>query len=297
MTKESLILDGKKVANDLKHCLKNKINQISQKVGKRPKLAVILVGDNNASKVYIAHKEKAAKELGIESDTHYLPANTKQEDLNNLIKILNEDENINGILLQLPLPATLSPDIAILQINPLKDIDGLHPFNLGLIMTGKPNLIPCTPFGIMRLLQAYHFNPKGLKATVIGRSRLVGKPIAELLINASATVTIMHSKSRLADLIESVKQADLVIAAIGQPAFVKADWIKENAILIDVGINRLENGKLIGDIDFEACVNEGKAKAITPVPGGVGPLTVAHLMLNTVKAFEIQCFGYSSIEL
>ncbi len=297
MTQESLILNGKKVANDLKHCLKHKITQISEKAGKKPKLAVILVGDNNASKVYIAHKEKAAQELGISSITHCLPADTDQKDLNNLIKTLNEDETINGILLQLPLPANLSPDIAILQINPLKDVDGLHPFNLGLIMTGKPNLIPCTPFGIMRLLQAYNFNPKGLKTTVIGRSRLVGKPIAELLTNASATVTIMHSKSRLNDLIDTVKQSDLVIAAIGQPNFVKAEWIKDGAILIDVGINRLDDGKLVGDIDFENCLKEGKAKAITPVPGGVGPLTVAHLMLNTVKAFEIQCFGYSSIEL
>ncbi len=293
--KSALILDGKKVATDLKICLKSRVAKIKEETGLEPCLAVCLIGDNPASQVYVASKEKSATEIGIKSVTHRLPADIKQSELHDLIKKLNEDKSINGILVQLPLPKGLEAEPLLLQIDPMKDVDGLHPFNLGMIMAGHPNLIPCTPFGIMRILQHYKFDPKGLKTTVIGRSRLVGRPIAELLISRDATVTVVHSKTPHHELIELVKSSDLVIAAIGQPEFVKAEWLKPGVIAIDVGINRLESGKLVGDIEFEPALQI--VKAITPVPGGIGPLTVAHLLINTVKAFELQTQGYSSIEL
>jgi methylenetetrahydrofolate dehydrogenase (NADP+) / methenyltetrahydrofolate cyclohydrolase len=295
MTEECIILDGKKVAGDLKSCLKNKVAQLKKETGKSPCLAVCLVGDNPASKVYVGSKQKAAAEVGIDSVMHTLPGNTKQKELQKLFEDLNKDPKINGILLQLPLPKGLEPEPLLLQIDPLKDVDGLHPFNLGMIMAGHPNLIPCTPFGVMRVLQAYNLNPAGLNALVIGRSRLVGKPIAELLLAHDATITVAHSKTSEDELTHLIGRSDLVVAAIGKAQYVKGEWLKEGAIVIDVGMNRLENGKLVGDVDFESA--KLKASAITPVPGGVGPLTVAHLLLNTVKAFELQCFGHSSIEL
>ena len=290
-----IIIDGKKVSAQLKGCLKHKVDELVSSSGKRPCLAVCLVGDDAASEVYVRNKEKAAAEVGIDSVTHRLPASTSQEELADLIKKLNEDDAVNGILLQLPLPKGLDSEPILLHINPMKDVDGLHPFNLGMIVAGHPNLVPCTPFGVMRSLKAYGFDVKGMKATVLGRSRLVGKPIAELLINQSATVTVIHSKTRMNDMIDSLKSSDLIVTAIGKPQFVKSKWIKEGAIVIDVGINRLGTGQLVGDVDYEACLP--KVKAITPVPGGVGPLTVSHLLLNTVKAFELQNFGDSSIEL
>lgn len=295
MTNNALIIDGKKIANDLKSCLKHKVDELVSSTGKRPCLAVCLIGDDAASQVYVRNKEKSAAEVGIESVSYKLPATTTQTELADLMKKLNEDDKVSGILMQLPLPKGLSSEPILLQINPMKDVDGLHPFNLGMIMAGHPNLVPCTPFGVMRALKAQGINLKGMKATVLGRSRLVGKPIAELLINESATVTVVHSKTRLNDMIESLKSSDLVVAAIGKPEFVKAEWLKEGAVVIDVGINRLESGKLVGDVEFEAALS--KVKAITPVPGGVGPLTVSHLLLNTVKAFELQNLGHSSIEL
>lgn len=294
-SKQAVILDGKRVANELRSCLKNKVAQLYKETGKKPCLAVCLVGDNQASQVYVRNKEKAANDAGIESISHNLPANVSQQELFELIAKLNEDENVNGILVQLPLPKGFDTEALLLQINPVKDVDGLHPFNLGMILAGHPNLIPCTPFGIMRLLKAYNISPAGKKAVVLGRSRLVGKPIAELLINADATITTLHSKTPQAYLEKMLGEADIVVAAIGKPNFVKAEWLKEDATVIDVGINRLDSGKLVGDVDFEAAVQ--KVAAITPVPGGIGPLTVAHLLLNTVKAFEIKCFGFSSIEL
>ncbi|MDX1921387.1 MAG: bifunctional methylenetetrahydrofolate dehydrogenase/methenyltetrahydrofolate cyclohydrolase FolD [Candidatus Caenarcaniphilales bacterium] len=294
-TKQAIILDGKRVANELRTCLKGKVAQLIKETGKKPCLAVCLVGDNPASQVYVRNKEKAANEAGIESISHNLPSNTTQAELTDLIRKLNEDENVHGILVQLPLPKGLDTETLLLQINPVKDVDGLHPFNLGMILAGHPNLIPCTPFGVMRLLKAYNISPAGKKVVVLGRSRLVGKPIAQLLLNADATVTTVHSKTPQAYLEQVVKESDIVVAAIGKANYVKADWLKEDAVIIDVGINRLESGKLVGDVDFEEAVK--KAAAITPVPGGIGPLTVAHLLLNTVKAFEIKCFGFSSIEL
>jgi methylenetetrahydrofolate dehydrogenase (NADP+) / methenyltetrahydrofolate cyclohydrolase len=257
-------------------------------------LAVCLVGDDAASQVYVKNKEKAAGELGIKSVLKLLPSDTKQADLQKVLKGFNDDKSIHGVLLQLPLPKGLDPEPLLLGINPLKDVDGLHPYNLGMIMAGHPSLIPCTPYGIMRVLQAYQLNPSGLRAVVIGRSRLVGKPIAELLINANATVTIVHSKTPHEQLVQYVRESDLVVAAIGKPEFVKGEWLKEGAIVVDVGINRTEGGKLVGDVEFSEALK--KVKAITPVPGGIGPLTVAHLLLNTVRAFEMQTLGYSSID-
>ncbi len=291
----TIIIDGKQIAENLKHCLKKKITNLIQETKKTPCLAVCLVGGDPASKVYVASKEKAALELGIKSIMHTLPADIKQKDLQDLLASLSKDPEINGILLQLPLPKGLNTEAALLQIDPLKDVDGLHPFNLGMILTGEPTLIPCTPFGIMRALKSLQINLSGLKAVVIGRSRLVGKPIAELLLNEDITVTITHSKTPQAELIKIIQESDIVVAAIGKARFVQGEWLKEGAIVIDVGINRLENKKLVGDVDFETALP--KVKAITPVPGGIGPLTVSHLLLNTVKAFEIQNFGYSSIGL
>lgn len=289
------IIDGKQIAENLKNCLKQKVKSLIEQTKKTPCLAVCLVGDDIASKIYVASKEKAAADLGIKSIVHILPSSTKQSDLQNLLANLSKNPEVNGILLQLPLPEGLNTDAALLQIDPLKDVDGLHPFNLGMILTGQPSLIPCTPFGIIRALKSLQINLKGLRGIVLGRSRLVGKPIAELLLNEDITVTIAHSKTPKNELIQIIKQSDLVIAAIGKPQFVQADWLKEGAIVIDVGINRLENKKLVGDVDYQAALP--KVKAITPVPGGIGPLTVSHLLLNTIKAFELQNFGYSSIEL
>ncbi len=290
---ETLVLDGKKVAESFLVCLKSKISQLKETTGRSPKLVVVLVGEDPASQVYVRNKTKKAQELGLDSELLVLPTKTSQLELINKVQALSADQSITGILVQMPLPKHLDPDPVLLSIDPLKDVDGLHPFNLGMILTGKPCLVPCTPYGIMQLLKAYRIDPAGKRALVIGRSRLVGKPIAELLLNADATVTIAHSKTQ--NLQGLCREADILVAAAGQPEFIKADWIKAGAILIDVGINRNLEGKLVGDIDFAGCL--GKAAAISPVPGGIGPLTVAHLMINTVKAFELQCFGESSITL
>ncbi|HEY9886427.1 MAG TPA: bifunctional methylenetetrahydrofolate dehydrogenase/methenyltetrahydrofolate cyclohydrolase FolD, partial [Vampirovibrionales bacterium] len=289
---KAIILDGKKVANEFTTCLKTKVEHlVKESGGKRPYLAVCLVGDDPASQVYVGHKERAAAQVGIDSKTYRLPADTKQEDLQKLILELNGDEQVNGILVQMPLPKGLDADPVLLQINPMKDVDGLHPFNLGMLVAGHQGLIPCTPFGIMRLLQSYRVELTGKKAVVIGRSRLVGKPIAQLLMNEHATVTVVHSRTPEEEIQKIIKESDIVVAALGKPNFVKAEWLKEGSVAIDVGINRGSDGKLIGDIEYEKALS--KVKAITPVPGGVGPLTVAHLLINTVKAFEMQCFGYS----
>jgi methylenetetrahydrofolate dehydrogenase (NADP+) / methenyltetrahydrofolate cyclohydrolase len=269
------LLDGKALAANLRADLAKQVASMSTKPG----LAFILVGDNPASLVYIAAKEKACLEVGINSITHRLPGTATQSDVTTLIDDLNNDPHIHGILVQMPLPAQLDTDAILARVTPQKDVDGLHPQNLGHLFAGRPHLVPCTPQGVMVMLQSLKKDLTGLHAIVLGRSVLVGRPMAQLLLQANCTVTQVHSKTR--DLPNLVRQADIVVAAIGQSKMVKADWIKPGAIVIDVGMNR-DNGKLCGDVDFDAVKNV--ASAITPVPGGVGPMTIACLLRNTVQA-------------
>lgn len=250
--------------------------------GIAPTLAVVLVGDDPASAVYVRNKTKAAREANVDVRDHKLPATTSQAELMALVESLNRDPVVDGILVQLPLPKGLDESTVICAIDPAKDVDGLHPISLGYLAQGKPGFRPCTPKGCMRLLAELgpSASPVGARAVVIGRSVLVGKPIALLLSNANATVTLCHSKTR--DLAAEVKRADIVVAAIGKPELVRGEWIADGAIVLDVGINRGADGKLIGDVEFAAAAQ--RARAITPVPGGVGPMTIACLLENTVEA-------------
>lgn len=248
--------------------------------GVAPTLAVVLVGDDPASAVYVRSKTKAAREAGVDIRDHKLPASTTQAELQALVDQLNADPVVDGILVQLPLPAGLDSDAIIRSLDPAKDVDGLTPTSLGYLAQGRPTFVPCTPKGCMRLLRELGVETTGARAVVIGRSVLVGKPIALLLANANATVTICHSRTR--DLADEVRRADIVVAAVGRPELVRGEWIREGAIVLDVGINRGADGKLVGDVEFAAAAL--RAKAITPVPGGVGPMTIACLLENTVEA-------------
>ncbi len=271
----TLLLNGFELAKQCRAELAERVKAMPR----APKLAVILVGDNPASAIYVRNKEKAAAEVGVESLVYRLDSAT-QEELTALIEQLNADETVDGILLQMPLPAPLNEQEILQTINPAKDVDGFHPLNLGKLLIGEPAPVACTPKGCMRLIRLAKQDLTGLHAVVIGRSVIVGKPMAQLLLNANCTVTTAHSKTR--DLPALCRSADIVVAAIGKPKTVKADWIKDGAIVIDVGINRLEDGKLCGDVDFDACFD--KCAAITPVPKGVGPMTIAMLLENTVEA-------------
>lgn len=274
----TLLLNGFELAKQCRAELAERVKVMPR----APKLAVILVGDNPASAIYVRNKEKAAAEVGVESLVYRLDSAT-QEELTALIEQLNADETVDGILVQMPLPAPLNEREILQTINPAKDVDGFHPLNLGKLLIGEPAPVACTPKGCMRLIRLAKQDLTGLRAVVIGRSVIVGKPMAQLLLNANCTVTTAHSKTR--DLPALCRSADIVVAAIGKPKTVKADWIKDGAIVIDVGINRLEDGKLCGDVDFEACFD--KCAAITPVPKGVGPMTIAMLLENTVEAAEL----------
>ncbi len=247
-------------------------------------LAVVIVGDNPASRVYVNSKKKACEELGIYSEEHALPQDTKQEELLSLVEKLNNDSNIDGILVQLPLPKQIDEKTIINAIRPEKDVDAFHPVNVGKIMIGDFDFLPCTPAGVMELIKESGIEVCGKSCVVIGRSNIVGKPQAMLLLHQNGTVTICHSKTK--NLAEVVRGADIVVAAVGVPEMITGDMIKEGAVVIDVGMNRLENKKLVGDVNFEQC--EKKAAAITPVPGGVGPMTIAMLMKNTVKAAQLK---------
>lgn len=271
----TLLLNGFELAKQCRAELAERVKAMPR----APKLAVILVGDNPASAIYVRNKEKAAAEVGVESLVYRLDSAT-QEELTALIKQLNADETVDGILVQMPLPAPLNEQEILQTINPAKDVDGFHPLNLGKLLIGEPAPVACTPKGCMRLIRLAKQDLTGLRTVVIGRSVIVGKPMAQLLLNANCTVTTAHSKTR--DLPALCRSADIVVAAIGKPKTVKADWIKDGAIVIDVGINRLEDGKLCGDVDFDACFD--KCAAITPVPKGVGPMTIAMLLENTVEA-------------
>lgn len=273
------IIDGRLVAQKTKEQIKDEVIKIGGEIG----LAVVLVGDNPASLVYVRNKVNACAEVGINSYLHNLDKNASKDDILSLIKKLNEDKNVHGIMVQLPLPKGIDEYEILNSITPEKDVDGCHFIQKGLLWTGKPDLIPCTPYGIMKLLNFYNIEISGKNAVIIGRSNLVGKPLAELLLSRNATVTICHSKTK--DLALFTKQADILCVAIGKPNAVNGAMIKEGAIIVDVGINRVD-GRLFGDVDFQA-VKE-KCSYITPVPGGVGPMTVTMLMANTVKAYKNQ---------
>ncbi len=242
------------------------------------------MGDDPASRVYVNNKKKACEEIGIYSEEYALSAETPQAELMELIEKLNNDDKISGILVQLPLPKGFDEEAVINAINPKKDVDAFHPVNVGKIMVGNYDFVPCTPAGVMELIKESGIDPAGKECVIVGRSNIVGKPQAMLLLHSNATVTICHSKTK--DLAEKTKQADILVVAVGRPNFVTGDMVKPGAVVIDVGINRLENKKLVGDVDFESA--EKVAGAITPVPGGVGPMTIAMLMKNTVKAALIQ---------
>lgn len=282
MTGEARIIDGKATAAALRAEIGREVAAIKAARGIVPGLHVVLVGEDPASKVYVASKEKLAVEVGMNSVAHRLPADTTEAQLLAKLAELNADDAVDGILVQLPLPKHIDTGRIIDAIDPAKDVDGLHPINAGLLAGGKKGLVPCTPLGSMLLLKQALPSLLGLDAVVIGRSELVGRPVAQLLLQADCTVTIAHSRTR--DLPAVVKRADIVIAAVGRPRMVKGDWIKPGATVIDVGINRLPDGKLTGDVDFAEAVKV--AGAITPVPGGVGPMTIACLLKNTLTAFH-----------
>lgn len=285
-TKTAEILDGKACAAETRNALKEKVSAHTARGNRAPGLAVILVGDNPASELYVKNKITACKNVGIESFLHKFPADASQEEVMKCVQTLNESDTVDGILVQLPLPGHLSESQILEAMRPDKDADGLHPYNLGLLLTGKPGLRPCTPAGIMTLLDKYDVKLEGVKATVIGRSNLVGKPIALMLMQRNATVTICHSRTK--NLKEIVSETDVLVVAIGKSQFVPGDWIKPGAVVVDVGIH-YEKGEgdksiITGDVDYKAA--RSVAHMITPVPGGVGPMTVAQLLANTVFSYE-----------
>lgn len=277
------ILDGKAVSAAVKQEVKTEVAALAAQ-GISVGLAVIIVGDNPASRTYVNNKKKACAEAGIVSEEYALPETTTQEELLDLIDTLNKKDNIHGILCQLPLPKGLDEKAVIAAINPEKDVDAFHAINVGHIMIGDYSFLPCTPAGIMEMLKYYDIPIAGKECVVIGRSNIVGKPMAMLLLQQNGTVTICHSKT--VDLADVTRRADILVAAVGIPKFVTADMVKEGAVVVDVGMDRDENGKLCGDVDFAAV--EPKASYITPVPGGVGPMTIATLLKNTVTAAKLQ---------
>lgn len=278
------IIDGKKVSAQVKQEVKNETELLKKEYSITPGLAVVIVGDDPASRVYVNNKKKACELVGFHSEEYALSAETTQEELLSLVKELNEKKDINGILVQLPLPKHLDDKAVIEAINPLKDVDAFHAVNVGKIMLGEYDFLPCTPAGVMEMLHYYNIEVSGKNCVVIGRSNIVGKPMGMLLLHENGTVTICHSRTK--NLAEVCSRADILVAAVGKPKFVTADMVKEGAVVIDVGMDRDENGKLCGDVDFENV--KDKCSYITPVPGGVGPMTIATLMKNTIKAAKIQ---------
>ena len=275
----AIIIDGKELAKKIRSNLKIECQELIKK-GIQPKLAVIMVGDDSASKVYVRNKSRACKEVGVEYEEYLLGSDITQKELIDLIHKLNEDKKVNGILLQSPIPSHLDINEAFREISYKKDVDGFNPINVGKLLLNQDTFISCTPYGIMKMFEEYNIDLEGKNVVIIGRSNIVGKPLMACCLNNHATVTICHSRTK--ELAEKTKNADILIAAIGKAKFVKADMVKEGAVVIDVGINRDENQKLTGDVDFEN-VKE-KASYITPVPGGVGPMTIAMLMNNVIKA-------------
>ena len=280
-----MIIDGKKIAKDLRQNLKNEIQNLKNNV--KPYLVVILIGNNTASKIYVKNKEKSASEVGIKSKVIKLEVNISEKDLIKKIEYLNLDINVHGILVQLPLPKHIDERKIISKINPIKDVDGFHPVNVGNLSSGNDAMIPCTPLGCYLLLKNTIQNLSGKNVVIIGRSNINGKPMAQLLLKENCTVTLTHSKTKNIEKI--CKHADIIVVAVGKPKMINKNWVNKNSVVIDVGINRIEeNGskKIVGDADFENIKNE--VFAITPVPGGVGPMTIACLLKNTLKAFKNQ---------
>jgi methylenetetrahydrofolate dehydrogenase (NADP+)/methenyltetrahydrofolate cyclohydrolase len=285
----AIVLDGKKLAETVRAEVRDGVLAFQARHGRVPGLDVIMVGDDPGSEVYIRNKEKASNEVGMRGRLHRLPAATSEADLLALIATLNADPAVDGILVQLPLPKQIRELRVLDAVDPKKDVDGFHPINAGLLASGRPALVPCTPVGCMLLLRASGIDPKGARAVIVGRSNIVGKPVAQLLLAANATVTIAHSQTR--DLPAVCREADILVAAVGRPAMIRGEWIKPGAVVIDVGINRVDAGldpsgkpktRLLGDVAFEEA--KERAFAITPVPGGVGPMTIACLLQNTLKA-------------
>lgn len=273
------IIDGKLIAQKLRRDITEQVGRLTAR-GVTPGLAVVLVGDDPASRVYVSMKEKACQEVGIYSEEYTLPAETPQEELLSLIARLNADPKIHGILVQLPLPRHIESDTILEAISPGKDVDGFHPYNVGRLSIGKPLFRPCTPYGVMILLRESGVDLTGKHVVVVGRSNIVGKPVAMMCLQQHATVTICHSRTR--NLPDVVRQADVLIAAVGVPELIRGDWIREGAVVIDVGVNRVGEKKLVGDVEFETA--RERASAITPVPGGVGPMTITMLLANTLES-------------
>lgn len=273
------IIDGKAIAAKIRGEITAEVAKLAAQ-GVTPGLAVVLVGEDPASKVYVSMKEKACKDVGIFSDEYKLPADTSETDLLLLIDKLNHDPKIHGILVQLPLPKQIDTEKVLEAISPEKDADGFHPYNVGRLVIGKPLFQPCTPYGVMVMLKEAGVELAGKEVVVVGRSNIVGKPVAFMCLQQNATVTLCHSKTR--DLAAKVGMADVVIAAVGQPEMIKGAWIKEGAVVIDVGVNRVGEKKLVGDVEFDAAAE--RASAITPVPGGVGPMTITMLLYNTLES-------------
>ena len=291
------LIDGKAFAGRVRAQVANHVARLKEEHGIVPGLAVVLVGEDPASQVYVRSKGKQTVEVGMKSVEHKLDVNTSEADLLTVVEQLNNDPEIHGILVQLPLPDHLDEDLVINSIAPSKDVDGFHISNVGLLGTGQKSMVPCTPLGCLMMLRDHHGSLSGMDAVIIGRSNIVGKPMAQLLLGDSCTVTIAHSRTK--NLPEVVRRADIVVAAVGRPEMVPGDWIKPGATVIDVGINRLDapekgEGKtrLVGDVDFKSCA--AVAGAITPVPGGVGPMTIASLLTNTVAAAEMGVAGAST---
>lgn len=280
----AIIMDGNKISQEIRHALRDETQLFKEQHGITPGLAVVLVGEDPASQVYVGRKARACQEIGFLSREYRLPAGTGEAELLKLINDLNADAVIHGILVQLPLPGHISTDRIIAAIDPHKDVDGFHPYNVGGLVTGSPLFIPCTPRGIMELLDRTGVTLAGKEAVVVGRSNIVGKPMALLLLSQNATVTVCHSKTR--DLPKVTSRADVLIAAVGRARMITADMVKEGAVVIDVGVNRLDNGKLTGDVAFDEVA--AKTSYITPVPGGVGPMTIAMLMKNTLDAARMK---------
>lgn len=273
-------IDGKMVSAKMRENLKTEVAEYVEMHQSRPGLAVVLVGDDLASAVYVRNKHRACEEVGIRSEVHMLPKETSEEELLTLLRAMNEDPAIHGILVQLPLPEHISEKRVIDTISPDKDVDAFHPENAGKLLLGQCRFLPCTPAGVMELLHAYGISVAGKECVVVGRSNIVGKPQALLLLEENGTVTVCHSKTK--DLAAVTRRADILVAAVGRPRFITAEMVKEGAVVVDVGINRLPDGKLCGDVDFDAV--EKKASYITPVPGGVGPMTITMLLINTLCA-------------
>ena len=274
------IIDGKAISAAIREEITEEVKSFERENGFKPGLSVIIVGENPASKVYVRNKKLACEQVGFNSEVIEMPEETSEQELLAVIHRLNEDKNVHGILVQLPLPKHINEESVLLKINPAKDVDAFHPFNVGKIMTGNFDLAPCTPAGVMELIRRSGIEIKGKECVIVGRSNIVGKPQAMLMLQADATVTICHSRTK--DLAAACRRADILVAAIGKPNFFTADMVKEGAVVIDVGINRGEDGKLCGDVNFAEV--EPKASYITPVPGGVGPMTITMLLKNTLNA-------------